>query len=155
MPSLLWQEAERFHPRPRCCSSSVVEHSLGKGEVESSILSCSTIFPKWFQPLTGQALPLPPLLDLEQNLKDASKPGEISGSRFAICSADLQRAPRRREARLSAPSGLNLPLQPRSRGIGAQSPDTVLRRLPGWAAPAHTSQTGRERSPPVQKDRMD
>ena len=26
-----------------CCSSSVVEHSLGKGEVESSILSCSTI----------------------------------------------------------------------------------------------------------------
>jgi hypothetical protein len=25
-----------------CCSSSVVEHSLGKGEVESSILSCST-----------------------------------------------------------------------------------------------------------------
>ena len=29
--------------RPRCCSSSVVEHSLGKGEVESSILSCSTI----------------------------------------------------------------------------------------------------------------
>jgi hypothetical protein len=29
--------------RFRCCSSSVVEHSLGKGEVESSILSCSTI----------------------------------------------------------------------------------------------------------------
>src|SRR5271165_5287676 len=28
---------------PRRCSSSVVEHSLGKGEVESSILSCSTI----------------------------------------------------------------------------------------------------------------
>ena len=27
----------------RCCSS-VVEHSLGKGEVESSILSCSTIY---------------------------------------------------------------------------------------------------------------
>ncbi len=27
-----------------CCSSSVVEHSLGKGEAESSILSCSTIF---------------------------------------------------------------------------------------------------------------
>ena len=26
------------------CSSSVVEHSLGKGEVESSILSCSTIY---------------------------------------------------------------------------------------------------------------
>ena len=29
----------------RRCSSSVVEHSLGKGEVESSILSCSTIHP--------------------------------------------------------------------------------------------------------------
>ena len=28
--------------RARRCSSSVVEHSLGKGEVESSILSCST-----------------------------------------------------------------------------------------------------------------
>ena len=28
---------------PRRCSSSVVEHSLGKGEVESSILSNSTI----------------------------------------------------------------------------------------------------------------
>ncbi len=26
------------------CSSSVVEHSLGKGEVGSSILPCSTIF---------------------------------------------------------------------------------------------------------------
>ena len=31
-------------PRPQCCGSSVVEHSLGKGEVESSILSHSTIF---------------------------------------------------------------------------------------------------------------
>ena len=36
----------------RCCSSSVVEHSLGKGEVESSILSCSTIF----SPANRQAL---------------------------------------------------------------------------------------------------
>jgi hypothetical protein len=42
MPSLLWQEAQRFYLRLRRCSSSVVEHSLGKGEVESSILSCST-----------------------------------------------------------------------------------------------------------------
>src|SRR6185437_5302451 len=30
---------------PACCRSSVVEHSLGKGEVESSILSGSTSFP--------------------------------------------------------------------------------------------------------------
>ena len=29
--------------QPVCCRSSVVEHSLGKGEVESSILSGSTI----------------------------------------------------------------------------------------------------------------
>ncbi len=35
---LLWHG----HPRRRRCSSSVVEHPLGKGEVESSILSCST-----------------------------------------------------------------------------------------------------------------
>jgi hypothetical protein len=33
------------------CSSSVVEHSLGKGEVESSILSCSTIRRLIFQGL--------------------------------------------------------------------------------------------------------
>ena len=33
-----------FARKARCCSS-VVEHTLGKGEVESSILSCSTIFP--------------------------------------------------------------------------------------------------------------
>jgi hypothetical protein len=89
MPSLLWQEAERFHPRSRCCSSSVVEHSLGKGEVESSILSCSTIFPKGFQSLRGRALPFPPFFDPEQNLKDASRLGEISGSKFAIRSARL------------------------------------------------------------------
>ena len=46
----LWQEnarPRRSVARPiggqRCCGSSVVEHSLGKGEVESSILSRSTI----------------------------------------------------------------------------------------------------------------
>ncbi len=32
-----------FGPRIPCCGSSVVEHSLGKGEVESSILSHSTM----------------------------------------------------------------------------------------------------------------
>ena len=42
----LWQEPQRWPRVSRGsirCSSSVVEHSLGKGEVESSILSCSTI----------------------------------------------------------------------------------------------------------------
>jgi hypothetical protein len=39
----LWQKPDAFGgDAKRCCSSSVVEHSLGKGEVESSILSCST-----------------------------------------------------------------------------------------------------------------
>src|SRR4051794_32039588 len=45
----LWHNARRFGPLfkvPRaCCRSSVVEHSLGKGEVDSSILSGSTIAP--------------------------------------------------------------------------------------------------------------
>src|SRR5277367_6779739 len=94
--------------------SSAVEHSLHTGGVAGSIPASPTIFHKWFQSLKGRPLPLPPLFDPEQNLKDASKLGEISGSRFAIRSADLQRAPRRREARLPAPSGLDLPLQPRS-----------------------------------------
>jgi hypothetical protein len=47
----------------------------------------ATIFYKWFQLVKGRPLPLPPLVDLEQNLKDASEMGEISGSRFAIRSA--------------------------------------------------------------------
>src|SRR5271156_3847874 len=102
MPSLLWQEAGRIHPRPRCCSSSVVEHSLGKGEVESSILSCSTIFPKWFQPLEKRPLPLPPLFYREQNQKDTSQLREISGSRFAIRSARLRRHLERHAVWLSA-----------------------------------------------------
>ena len=33
----------RLIPRNGCCGSSVAEHTLGKGEVESSILSHSTI----------------------------------------------------------------------------------------------------------------
>jgi hypothetical protein len=39
----LWQEPGSKHGSR--CRSSVVEHSLGKGEVESPILSGSTIFP--------------------------------------------------------------------------------------------------------------
>jgi hypothetical protein len=37
--------------RARCCRSSVVEHSLGKGEADSSILSGSTILFVDFQEL--------------------------------------------------------------------------------------------------------
>src|SRR5215217_5682147 len=36
-------------PTKTCCRSSVVEHSLGKGEADSSILSGSTIRPQGFQ----------------------------------------------------------------------------------------------------------
>src|SRR5271166_713564 len=59
LPPRLWQKPDAFGgDAPRCCSSSVVEHSLGKGEVESSILSCSTIFHKWFQRITGTEVAL-------------------------------------------------------------------------------------------------
>ena len=40
--------------RPVRCSSSVVEHPLGKGEAESSILSCSTTYlPDFIEKNTG------------------------------------------------------------------------------------------------------
>ena len=75
--------------------SSAVEHSLHTGGVAGSIPASPTIFPLRFQLLRGRALPFLPLLDLEHNLKDASKLGEISGSMFAIRSADLRRLGRR------------------------------------------------------------
>src|SRR5262245_23043917 len=43
--SALWQGSPQWRPclfLQFCCRSSVVEHSLGKGEVDSSILSGST-----------------------------------------------------------------------------------------------------------------
>ena len=43
----------------RCCGSSVVEHSLGKGEVESSILSHSTIFLLYFKRLVADFVATP------------------------------------------------------------------------------------------------
>jgi hypothetical protein len=66
----------------------------------------TTIFYKWFQSVKGRPLPLPPLLDLEQNLKDASKLGEISGSRFAIRSAP--RGCLERRALIASPSARTL-----------------------------------------------
>ena len=44
-PTICWAPARRrvVLPESTCCRSSVVEHSLGKGEVDSSILSGSTI----------------------------------------------------------------------------------------------------------------
>ena len=59
----LWQKPAchlaRLSSRERlgaCCRSSVVEHSLGKGEVESSILSCSTSLFKGFLALRLRSL---------------------------------------------------------------------------------------------------
>lgn len=46
---------KRLEPRKQCCCSSVVEHSLGKGEVDSSILSSSTSTP----PLHYYSPPMP------------------------------------------------------------------------------------------------
>jgi hypothetical protein len=123
----------------------VVEHSLGKGEVESSILSCSTIFPKRFQALRVRALPFPPVFNLEQNLKDAPKLGEISGSKFAFRSAHLQHGLQRRAARSLAPPRLTFPFSlegaraqdtaPRSTFVGRSLPPTPERttfRTDAW-----------------------
>ena len=82
MAPRLWQKPDAFGgDAPRCCSSSVVEHSLGKGEVESSILSCSTIFPKKIN-LNGAVHSLFPS---EQTAKVPQKfrchPGKIRGPR--------------------------------------------------------------------------
>ena len=46
----------RRPPHPASCGSSVVEHSLGKGEVESSILSRSTSFPHHKRPIALHAV---------------------------------------------------------------------------------------------------
>ena len=49
----LWQKPPAYW---QGCGSSVVEHSLGKGEVESSILSRSTIISETLQTKTLVAL---------------------------------------------------------------------------------------------------
>lgn len=56
----------------KCCGSSVVEHSLGKGEVESSILSRSTI-PATSSPPPAQPN-LPPLQPFLHRCKSALHP---------------------------------------------------------------------------------
>ena len=43
-----------------CCRSSVVEHSIGNGEVDSSILSGSTIFPFKNQHFSRSSTPCSP-----------------------------------------------------------------------------------------------
>src|SRR5215471_12653913 len=62
-----------------CCRSSVVEHSLGKGEVVSSILPGSTRKPEENQNLANDALPYPPHLEREQDANFRTKLGEKRG----------------------------------------------------------------------------
>jgi hypothetical protein len=70
-----------------CCRSSVVEHSLGKGEVHSSILCGSTSESKQNQGLAGNALPCPPRLEREQDANFPGKLGENPGTLFSARSS--------------------------------------------------------------------
>ena len=76
-----------FNPAP-CCRSSVVEHSLGKGEVDSSILSGSTRKSEDNQDLANGALPCPPPpLKREQDTNFPNELGENTGKVFTTRSA--------------------------------------------------------------------
>ena len=80
----------------------MVEHSIGNGEVDSSILSGSTIIPLNNKGFESQPLPVPPLLEREQKSNLCQNVGENAGTLFATCSADRLRA--RRVSRLYAVS---------------------------------------------------
>ena len=74
-----------------CCRSSVVEHSIGNGEVDSSILSGSTSFPLENKGFYNQQLPIPPRSDPEQKTNSPQTVGENTGTLFTDCSTeDLQ-----------------------------------------------------------------
>jgi hypothetical protein len=94
------------------------DHSLHTGGVAGSIPASPTIFRKWFQSLKRRPLPLPPLLNPEQNLKDAPKLGEISGSRFAIRSAHSQHDQSEAWQKFSPPSTRALSRLVPNPGIG-------------------------------------
>src|SRR5215469_2294769 len=68
------------------CRSSVVEHSLGKGEVVCSIHTGSTTKTKQIKCFSGGALPFPPIVDRERNVFPPAKLGENPGNLFAGCS---------------------------------------------------------------------
>lgn len=72
--------ATATHAAHRCCYSSGVEHSLGKGEAESSNLSSSTIFP--FEIVIGFRT----LVDQHATLSDAVATGSPEeASLCALC----------------------------------------------------------------------
>jgi hypothetical protein len=70
-----------------CCRSSVVEHSIGNGEVDSSILSGSTTKPLKLQHLRRRPLRIPPRSERERKSNTRVVLGENPGSLFACCSA--------------------------------------------------------------------
>jgi hypothetical protein len=73
------------------CRSSVVEHSLGKGEVVSSILTGSTTKAQQIKSFSERALPFPPVLEREQSVFPPAKLGENPGNLFGKRSAFLDR----------------------------------------------------------------
>jgi hypothetical protein len=70
----------------------VVEHSLGKGEVVSSILTGSTRKAKQVASFSRGALPFLPVLEPEQSVFPPAKLGENLGNLFGKRSAFLDRA---------------------------------------------------------------
>jgi hypothetical protein len=67
----------------------VVEHSLGKGEVVSSILTGSTIEALKDQRFSRQPLPIPPLCLRERKLNLGRLLGENLGTLFSGCSVEV------------------------------------------------------------------
>jgi hypothetical protein len=63
------------------------EHSLGKGEVESSILSGSTRKAKQIKSFSERALPFLPVLEREQTVFPPAELGENPGNLFGKRSA--------------------------------------------------------------------
>ena len=81
-----------------CCRSSVVEHSLGKGEVDSSILSGSTIQPPDTQSFSCSHAPLSPADAGGTEHELENKSGENPGTpfrEFTGCSPAADRDPLR------------------------------------------------------------
>ena len=80
----------------------MVEHSIGNGEVDSSILSGSTSLSKQINHFADQALRVPPHFEPEQKTNFPQFVGENAGTLFADCSAEHLRT--HRVARLYAVS---------------------------------------------------
>src|SRR4029077_543323 len=84
---------------PACCRSSVVEHSLGKGEVVSSILTGSTRKAEQIKSFSEGALPFLPVLEREQSVFPPAKLGENPGNLFGKRSAFLDCASAKKKNR--------------------------------------------------------